>query len=150
MSRKYPQHPLVGVGAVIFDEDRRRVLLVKRGREPAKGRWSIPGGLVDVGEALEEALEREVVEETGLEIEVGPLVEVLDRIIYDEDLRVQYHYVLVDFLCTAKPDEPREASDAEEVRWFRLEELEGLEMTGSTLEVIAKALEAAPQAGKNR
>lgn len=141
MSRKYPKHPLIGVGAVIFDKDLRRVLLVKRGREPAKGRWSIPGGLVDLGETLEEAIQREVLEETGIEVSVGPLVEILDRVIYDDDLRVQYHYVLVDFLCTAAEAEPEVASDAEEARWFEFEELEGLDMTDSTLEVIEKALE---------
>jgi ADP-ribose pyrophosphatase YjhB (NUDIX family) len=132
---------LVGVGAVILDRDAKRVLLIKRAREPARGRWSLPGGLVDVGESLEEALRREVLEETGLQVRVGPLVEVLDRIIYDEELRVQYHYVLVDFLCRAGTDGPREASDAEEVRWFEIGQLEDLDMTDSTLEVILKAVE---------
>lgn len=141
MQREYPKCPLVGVGAVILDREQRKVLLVKRGREPAKGRWSIPGGLVDVGEALEEALKREVLEETGLEVEVGPLVEVLDRIIYDGDMQVQYHYVLVDFLCRAGAGEPKVASDVEETKWYELEALEGLDMTDSTLEVITKAIE---------
>jgi mutator protein MutT len=117
------------------------VLLVRRGREPAKGRWSIPGGLVDVGETLEEALQREVLEETGTEVSVGPLVEILDRIIYDDDLRVQYHFVLVDFLCAAGQEGPKVDSDVEEARWFALEQLEELDMTDSTLEVIEKALE---------
>lgn len=94
-----------------------------------------------MGETLEEALQREVKEETGLAVSVGPLVEILDRIIYDEELKVEYHYVLVDFLCTAESLEIKGDSDVEEVRWVELEEVEGLEMTDSTMEVIEKALE---------
>lgn len=141
MSREYPAHPMVGVGAIIFDQGRLRVLLVKRGREPAQGRWSFPGGLVEVGESLGEALRREIREETGLTVEVGPLVEVVDRVIYDDAERVRYHYILVDYLCTALPDEPLGASDVDEARWFEVEQLEGLEMTEGAVEVIAKALE---------
>ena len=141
MSREYPAHPMVGVGAIIFDQSRRRVLMVKRGREPAQGRWSFPGGLVEVGESLGEALRREIREETGLTVEVGPLVEVVDRVIYDDAERVRYHYILVDYLCTALPDEPHGASDVDEARWFEVEHLEALEMTEGAVEVIAKALE---------
>ena len=140
MSREYPEHPLVGVGAIIIDKDRRRVLLIKRGREPALGRWSLPGGLVDIGETLTEALRREVLEETGLAVTVGPMVETLDRIIYDDAGRVRFHYVLVDYLCTVGADEPLGASDAEEARWFEIERLGDLEMTEATHEVIVKAL----------
>ena len=150
MSRRYPERPLVGVGGIIFDGDLGRILLIKRGREPSKGRWSIPGGLVHVGETLEEALEREVKEETGLAVSVGPLVEVLDRIIYDEELKVEYHYVLVDFLCTAEGMKPKGDSDVEEVRWFELEGLEELEMTDSTIEVIEKALEIRSREPRDR
>lgn len=140
MSREYPEHPLVGVGAIIIDKDRRRVLLIKRGREPALGRWSLPGGLVDVGETLTDALRREVLEETGIAVTVGPMVETLDRIIYDDAGRVRFHYVLVDYLCAVGADEPLGASDAEEARWFEIERLGDLEMTEATHEVIAKAL----------
>ncbi len=144
MEREYPKYPLVGVGAIIFDQTRTRVLLVKRAREPAKGLWSVPGGLVDVGETLEEAVQREVREEVGLEVRVGPLVEIMDRIIYDDKLRVQYHYLLVDFLCTVDGEEPQVASDVEEAKWFALDQLDDSEMTHSTLEVIEKALELEP------
>lgn len=145
MRREYPERPLVGVGAIIFNGDLSRVLLVRRGREPAKGLWSVPGGLVDVGEALEEAVKREVKEEVGLEVEVGPVVEILERIIYDDDLKVRYHYVLVDFLCSGVSGELKVATDVDEARWFELDQIEDLQMTESTLEVIEKAYELALQ-----
>ena len=96
-SRLYPERPIVAVGAVIFDGE--RVLLIKRANEPSKGEWSLPGGAVEVGESLEAALAREVREETCLDVTVGPVVEVLDRIRRDEIDRVKYHYVIVDYLC---------------------------------------------------
>src|SRR5665213_1646809 len=96
-SRTYPERPIVGVGAVIFDGD--RVLLVKRGHEPLMGAWNLPGGAVEVGETLDAALAREVLEETGLSVEVGPVVEVLDSVRFDADGRVEYHFVIVDYLC---------------------------------------------------
>lgn len=150
MSREYPEHPLVGVGAIIVDKDRRRVLLIKRGREPALGRWSLPGGLVDVGETLTDALRREVLEETGLAVTVGPMVETLDRIVCDDAGRVRFHYVLVDYLCTVGADEPLGGSDAEEARWFEIERLGDLEMTEATHEVISKALTIASQEAEDR
>ncbi len=97
MSRSYPSHPVPGVGAVILDGD--RVVLVRRGREPLKGFWSIPGGGLELGESLLDAVRREVREEVGLEIEVLGMVEIFERILRDGDQRVQYHYVLIDYLC---------------------------------------------------
>ena len=94
---RIPSGPIVGVGAVILDGD--RVLLVKRGHEPLKGEWSLPGGAVEIGETLDAAVAREVLEETGLDVDVGPVVEVLDRIQRDADGRVEYHYVIVDYLA---------------------------------------------------
>jgi len=95
--RKYPDRPFVGVGAVIVREG--KVLLVRRKHEPLAGQWSLPGGAVEVGETLEACLVREMLEETGLEVSVGPVIEVLDRITRDDEGRVMYHFVLVDYLC---------------------------------------------------
>lgn len=114
MQREFPLSPLVGVGAIVVD--RGRVLLVRRGTEPLRGQWSLPGGLVEVGEALAAALVREVNEETGLEVKVVELIELLDRI-HREDGRVRFHYVIADYLCKVVGGSLRAASDADEVRW---------------------------------
>ncbi len=114
MLREFPQAPLIGVGAVIVDEG--RVLLVRRGREPLKGHWSLPGGLVEVGESLQTAVIREVEEETGLLVEPVELIELLDRIHREGD-RIRYHYVIADYLCSVTGGALKAASDADAVRW---------------------------------
>ena len=114
MQREFPEVPLVGVGAVVVDEG--RVLLVRRGTEPMKGRWSLPGGVLELGETLTAGVEREVKEETGLEVKAVELIELLDRI-YREGERVRYQYVIADYLCRVTGGELRAASDADEVRW---------------------------------
>jgi len=119
LQREFPLAPLVGVGAVIVHEG--KVLLVLRGTEPAKGRWSIPGGLIEVGEMLQEAVVREVREETGLEVEPVELVELLDRI-HREGERVRYHYVIADYLCRVVGGTLKAASDADAVRWVERSE----------------------------
>ncbi|MGB6742486.1 MAG: NUDIX hydrolase [Terracidiphilus sp.] len=106
--------PLVGVGAVVVD--RGRVLLVQRGREPLKGHWTLPGGLLELGESLAAGVAREVLEETGLEVEPLELVDLVDRI-HREGERVRYHYVLADYLCRVRGGTLRAASDADAVRW---------------------------------
>ena len=114
LQREFPQAPLVGVGAVVVHED--RVLLVRRGSEPLKGHWTLPGGMLEVGETLAAGVAREVKEETGLEVETIELVEILDRI-HREGERVRYHYVIADYLCRVTGGELRAASDADAVRW---------------------------------
>jgi 8-oxo-dGTP diphosphatase len=114
MQREFPLAPLVGVGAVVVHE--AKVLLVKRGREPLKGQWSLPGGLIEVGETIEAGVRREVKEETGLDVEPVALIELLDRIHREGD-RVRFHYVIADYLCLLTGGEAQAASDADAVRW---------------------------------
>jgi ADP-ribose pyrophosphatase YjhB (NUDIX family) len=119
--REYPERPFVGVGAIIVESG--RVVFVKRGHAPALGEWSIPGGMLEVGETLREAAIRETREETGLIVEPGELLGVFDRVLRDELGRTQYHFVLIDFLCRGVGGELRPAEDAAEVRWFTAEEV---------------------------
>jgi 8-oxo-dGTP diphosphatase len=114
MQREFPVAPLVGVGAVVVE--RGHVLLVRRGREPLKGQWSLPGGLLELGEALTAGVAREVLEETGLIVEPVELIELLDRI-HHEDERVRYHYVIADYLCRVTGGTLLAASDADDARW---------------------------------
>ena len=144
MKREFPEVPLVGVGAVIVETDRAgkdRVVLVTRGHPPIQGQWSIPGGVLEVGELVREAAIREAREETGLTVEPGELLGVFDRVLRHADGRVQYHYVLVDFLCRPVGGELLAASDAVEVRWFACEELPALNLAEDTFEVIQKGFE---------
>ncbi len=134
-AREYPERPIVGVGAVIFDHD--LVLLVQRGHAPMQGEWSLPGGALEVGETLEEGIRREVLEETGLIVEPVAMVEVFDRIARDNTGRVQFHYVLVDYLCRVIDGSPAHASDASGLRWASLDKLDTI--APFTREVILKA-----------
>jgi mutator protein MutT len=136
--RIYPDRPLLGVGAVIVDGD--RVLLVKRGQEPLKGEWSLPGGVVDAGETLQAAVAREVLEETGLIVDVARLLEVVERITRDDDGRVRYHFVIVDYLCRPTGGALAAASDADLVEWARLDDLDRYRLTDAARHVIGKAL----------
>jgi ADP-ribose pyrophosphatase YjhB (NUDIX family) len=139
MKREFPEVPLVGVGAIIIEGD--RVLLVKRAHPPIQGQWSIPGGVLEVGEMVREAAVREAREETGLVVEPGELLGVYDRILRDSEHRIQYHYVLIDFLCRRVGGELLADSDAADVQWFRREELTLLHLAPDTQEVIAKGFE---------
>jgi 8-oxo-dGTP diphosphatase len=136
MKREYPEAPLVGVGAIIIENS--RVVLVKRAHPPLQAEWSIPGGVLEVGELVREAAIREAREETGLTVEPGELLGVYDRVLRDRDKRVQYHYVLIDFLCRRVAGNLAAASDAAEVRWFTREELPALRLAEDTLDVIRK------------
>ena len=143
--REYPERPIVGVGAVVIVEG--RVLLAQRGSDPGHGTWSIPGGMVELGETLRDAVVREVREETGLEVEPGPVIEVLDRIIRDARGNPQYHYVLVDFLCTTVNGTPRAASDTLAVRLVAEREVASMhELHPDTRRVIEKAFRLAASA----
>lgn len=138
MKREYPDAPIVAVGAIVIHED--KVLLVKRAHEPSKGLWSIPGGVVELGEPVREALKREVKEECGLEIEVGPVFEVVDSIVRDDEGRLRFHYAIIDFLARPKGGELCVASDAEAARWFGAGELNELPMPPGTREIVLRAL----------
>ncbi|HEY5177097.1 MAG TPA: NUDIX hydrolase, partial [Terriglobales bacterium] len=109
MKRDYPEQPIIGVGAVIVD--RNRVLLVRRATEPLKGEWSVPGGMLELGEKLHDGLRREVLEETGLHVEPGDVLDVFDSIFRDEQGRTQFHYVLIDYICRAVSGEAKAGSD---------------------------------------
>jgi 8-oxo-dGTP diphosphatase len=141
--REYPDRPIVGVGAVIVDHG--RVLLVKRGSPPLMGEWSLPGGVVELGETLRAAAEREAREETGLIVKAGEVLEVLDRIIPGKDGAPQYHYVLIDFLCVVKGGDLRAGGDAADVRWAEESELGKFKLERLAVEVIRKAFLAANQ-----
>ena len=140
MRREFPEAPLVGVGAIIIEDS--RVVLVRRAHPPLQAEWSIPGGVLEVGELVREAAMREAREETGLAVEPGELLGVYDRVLRDADQRVQYHYVLIDFLCRRVGGDPVAASDAAEVRWFTPEQLPALNLAKDTLDVIRKGFAA--------
>jgi ADP-ribose pyrophosphatase YjhB (NUDIX family) len=132
--REYPRQPLIGVGAVVVN--RGRVLLVKRGKAPLLGEWSIPGGMLELGETVRAATEREALEETGLVVRTTQLLGVFDRIVGDEGGGTIYHYVLVDFLCEKLSGELRAAGDASEAGWFTPAEVERLKLPADTKHVI--------------
>ena len=137
MSREYPDHPRVGVGAVVLHGD--RVLLVKRGNAPARGKWSLPGGLVNLGETTRDAVVREVAEECGLTITVAEVAGVVDRVTRDADGRVKYHYVLVDYLAHPESTQIRSGSDAAEARWVEIGRVAELDVTEGLVDMIRRA-----------
>jgi mutator protein MutT len=137
MKRDYPERPIAAAGAVIIEDG--RVLLVKRATEPLHGQWSIPGGAVELGETLRQAAVREAREETGLIVEAGNVLEVFDNIYRDPGGRIQYHYVLVDFLCRLLGGELRAASDVSDVRWVSSGGLADLRLTQNTERLIRQA-----------
>ena len=139
--REYPDAPLVGVGAVIIKDD--RVLLIKRGQPPLAGQWSIPGGLLEVGETVRATAIREAFEEAGLVVEALDLLGVFDRVLPDGEGRTQYHYVLIDFLCRRVSGEIRAGDDAAEARWFQRGEVRDLGLAKDTGEVIELGFERA-------
>ena len=137
-TRQCPERPVVGVGAVILEAE--KVVLVKRRYEPLAGRWSLPGGTLELGETLEIGVAREMREETGLDVEVGPIIEVFDHIILDAERRVRYHFVLVDYLCRPVGGELQASSDVDLAILVDPASLDAYDLTAKAHEVIARAL----------
>jgi 8-oxo-dGTP diphosphatase len=138
LQRDYPDRPLVGLGAVIVRE--RKVVLVRRGSEPLRGEWSLPGGMLELGETLRQGVAREVLEETGLRVRVEQVLDVFDSIVPDAAGRTQFHYVLIDFLCVPLDGDLRAGSDVSQVAWAGEDELERFGLTENAKAVIAKAI----------
>ncbi|MGD1103278.1 MAG: NUDIX hydrolase [Terriglobia bacterium] len=138
MKRKYPKNPLVGVGGVVIHRD--RALLIRRGSEPLKGEWSVPGGMLELGEELAAGVQRELKEETGLDVEPLKCILVFDRIMR-EGARVKYHYVIVDYLCRRKRGRLRPASDVIDARWVRRADLPRYHLTDMATALILEAFE---------
>lgn len=138
MAHEFPAFPVVGVGAVVVQDG--KVLIVKRAHAPRKGEWSLPGGRVELGETLVDATRREIREETGLEVEVGALIELFDRVHRDDD-RVQYHFVIADYLCRPCGGTLTAGDDAEDVAWVTPDELEAYRVNAHAVAVIRKGLE---------
>lgn len=141
-SRRYPQRPMVGVGAVLLD-DQKRVLFIQRGSEPGRGKWSFPGGLVKVGEPLRQAARREALEETGLEVDLQDVVQVVEKVERDDAQRVEFHYVIIDFIGTVRGGELRAADDVTDARWVDLDEPCDLPLTTGALDVAWRARDLA-------
>jgi len=140
-NREYPKRPLVGVGGVVISDG--RALLIRRGSPPLERPWSIPGGMLEVGETLLEGVRRELVEETGVEVRVLDLIEVFERINLDGDGKARYHFVVLDYLCERLRGEPRAGSDVTDVAWAAPEELAQYSLTETATRVILKAFEIA-------
>jgi 8-oxo-dGTP diphosphatase len=141
MKRDYPEHPIIGVGAVIVQNG--RVLLVRRDTEPLRGEWSVPGGMLELGEKLRDGVRREVQEETGIDVETGDVLDVFDSIFTDTLGRTQYHYVLIDYLCRPLGGEPRAGSDVSDARWVSVEALPAMGLRESIEQVVRKGLKIA-------
>ena len=139
MKRDYPDRPIVGVGAVIVRDG--RAVIVRRGGEPLAGEWSVPGGVVELGETLRQAAEREALEETGLVVRAGEVLEVFDSIVPDPAGKTQYHFVLIDFLCEYVSGELRAGGDAADVRWIADADLPALGLRPSIEAVLRKGFQ---------
>jgi 8-oxo-dGTP diphosphatase len=139
MAREYPAHPVVGVGAVVVRDG--KALVIKRAHEPRKGEWSLPGGLLELGESLQDAVRREIKEETSLDIDVGPIIETFDRVHRDDHGKIRYHFVIVDFLCWANRGDAVPGSDADGVAWVTAAEIDDYGVNAHAKAVILKGLQ---------
>jgi 8-oxo-dGTP diphosphatase len=139
MAREYPDHPVVAVGAVIVRNG--RALIIKRAHEPRKGEWSLPGGLLELGESLQHAVRREIKEETNLDVDVGPVIETFDRVHRDGAGKIRYHFVIVDYVCWPRGGgEPMPGSDADGVAWVTAEEIEDHKVNAHAAAVLRRGL----------
>jgi 8-oxo-dGTP diphosphatase len=138
MGREYPKHPLLGVGAVVLRGD--KVLLVCRAQEPCKGEWTFPGGLVELGETLRQAAERETFEETGIRIRAGEVLEVVDSLVKGSKGRLRFHYSIVDVVCRYASGSPRPGDDVSEVAWVPVKKALRMPLAGVTAKVLRKAM----------
>lgn len=138
---EYPERPIVGVGGVVISDG--RALLIKRGHPPLQGEWSIPGGTLELGETLSEGVERELLEETAIQVRVIDLIEVFERVFRDDAGRAQYHFVILDYLCEPISGEARAGSDVTDVAWVPQAALESYSLTPTALRVIHRAFEMA-------
>jgi 8-oxo-dGTP diphosphatase len=136
--REYPSSPIPGVAATVISDG--KVLLVMRANEPARGRWGLPGGVVELGERVEDAVIREVKEETGLNVRPIRMLTVYDSIVRDDEQRVRFHYVLVEMLCEADEGSPEALSDALDVRWVPLEDLDSVDTTPGARRLIEQVV----------
>lgn len=136
MTREYPQLPIIGVGAVITREG--NILLIKRGNEPGAGQWSLPGGIVELGESLEDAVRREVYEECGIKVEIENLVGIVERVIRDDEGKIKYHYIIIDYTARYLKGALRPGSDVTDVRWFPLDKLDKCDLTEGLKEFLKR------------
>jgi len=139
LKKEYPKHPMVGVGAIIVRNG--KILIVKRKSEPGKGRWSVPGGLVELGETVGQTVKREVKEECSLDVEVDRLIDVVDSLTKDEEGNIKYHFVILDFFVKLKGGELKAGDDAEEAKWVPLEEVEKYNLTKTFREFLKRNME---------
>ena len=139
MKREYPTHPIVAVAAVAVNA-KGQFLLVRRGKDPGKGTWGIPGGVVELGERLEDAVKREIMEETGVAVDPLDRITILDRVYPDEEGRIRFHYIIVEYLCRAEDVIPRASDDVDSAVWITLEEAKTFPLMEITREVIQKGI----------
>jgi ADP-ribose pyrophosphatase YjhB (NUDIX family) len=138
MAREYPEHPVVGVGAVVVRD--HKALIIKRAHEPRKGEWSLPGGLLELGESLQDAVRREVKEETNLDVAAGPIIDTFDRVHRDAAGRIRYHFVIVDFVCWSDDGDAVAGSDAEAVAWVTADEIDGYGVNAHAKAMMVRGL----------
>lgn len=139
MDRKYPRRPIVGVAGVLFQGD--SILLARRAQEPAMGEWSLPGGVVEIGESIEDALKRECLEEVSVEIEPGGLVDIVEKILRDPQNRILYHYIIVEYWCRVVKGVPKASSDVSDIRRVPLDMLGRMDLRGDMQRIILRAIE---------